>query len=160
MGYEQGIARTVPDPAEGHSDPIPATNRSPSRVASEVSQPSKLLRIASVARAMLEEARSASCDVQGCARLRAIYWRTIEELSEVLSADLMDELSHLVGPFETETVDPAEVRIAQAELVGWLEGLFSGLVAVATWREPPTVPGIGNTDPTPRPDETLPGMYL
>lgn len=128
MDDQQRILRTAPDPAEERSDPTFAVNTSRSQIASEVSKPGRLLRIASVARAMLEEARSATCDAQGCARLRTIYRQTIEELDEVLPADLMDELSHLVDPsrlvdpFETETVDPAEVRIAQAELVGWLEG--------------------------------------
>lgn len=116
---------------------------------SSVRQPAKLLRIASVARAMLEEARSSSCDASGCDRLRAIFRRTVEELDEVLSPDLIDELTHLIGPLEKQPVDLAAVRLVQAELVGWLEGLFSGIFAAqavqvqtpAELQEPSTVDG-------------------
>jgi Bacterial proteasome activator len=93
-----------------------------------ITQPAKLLRIASMVREMLEETRQASLDEPGRIRLRQIYERAIEELSEVLSPDLKDELSALAPPMQGVPTD-AEIRVAQAQLVGWLEGLFHGIQA-------------------------------
>lgn len=94
-----------------------------------VQKPAKLMRIASVAKAMLEEARDTPCDVAGCARFRAIYERTLDELDSLLSDDLRRELSHLRIAFDDPSPSPSELRVAQAELVGWLEGLFGGISA-------------------------------
>lgn len=96
-----------------------------------VREAGKLMRIASVARAMLTEAQDTPCDDEGCERFRAIYERTIEELSSLLSSDLQSELSHLTVTFTRPSPTPSELRIAQAELVGWLEGLFHGITAAA-----------------------------
>ncbi len=93
-----------------------------------VSEPSKLIRIASMTRAMLEEVREAPLDEAGRQRLVAIYDQSIEELREVLSDDLVDELNAVFVPI-TEVPSEAELRIAQAQLVGWLEGLFHGIQA-------------------------------
>ncbi|MEN8041158.1 MAG: proteasome activator [Actinomycetota bacterium] len=93
-----------------------------------VSEPSKLIRIASMTRAMLEEVREAPLDEAGRQRLVAIYDQSIDELREVLSEDLVDELNAVFVPI-TETPSEAELRIAQAQLVGWLEGLFHGIQA-------------------------------
>ena len=98
---------------------------------SYVERPGKLMRVAAVARAMLDEARETPCDEAGCERFRAIYERTIDELSSLLSEDLRDELGHLTAPFLITSPSPSELRVAQAELVGWLEGLFAGLAAAA-----------------------------
>lgn len=94
-----------------------------------VHSPDKLMRIAAVARAMLAEARDTPCEQAGCERFRAIYESTISELSSLLSEDLQRELAHIAVPFSQESPSPSELRIAQAELVGWLEGLFSGIAA-------------------------------
>ena len=93
-----------------------------------VSEPSKLIRIASMTRAMLEEVREAPLDEAGRQRLVAIYDQSIEELREVLSDDLVEELNAVFIPI-TEVPSEAELRIAQAQLVGWLEGLFHGIQA-------------------------------
>ncbi len=93
-----------------------------------VSEPSKLIRIASMTRAMLDEVREASLDDAGRQRLLAIYDQSIDELREVLSDDLVEELDAVFVPI-TETPSEAELRIAQAQLVGWLEGLFHGIQA-------------------------------
>ena len=90
------------------------------------------MRVAGVARAMLAEARETPCDQAGCERFRAIYENTISELSTLLSEDLQRELGHLAVPFLADSPSPSELRVAQAELVGWLEGLFSGIAAAAT----------------------------
>ncbi len=93
-----------------------------------VSEPSKLIRIASMTRAMLEEVRQAPLDEAGRQRLVAIYDQSIDELREVLSDDLVEELDAVFIPI-TEVPSEAELRIAQAQLVGWLEGLFHGIQA-------------------------------
>ncbi len=93
-----------------------------------VSEPSKLIRIASMTRAMLEEVREASLDDAGRQRLVAIHDQSIDELREVLSEDLVEELDAVFLPI-TEVPSEAELRISQAQLVGWLEGLFHGIQA-------------------------------
>ncbi|MCL1594441.1 MAG: bacterial proteasome activator family protein [Actinomycetia bacterium] len=94
-----------------------------------VSEPSKLIRIASMTRAMLEEVREAPLDEAGRVRLLSIYERSLDELKDVLSDDLVDELDAVFVPIDVESPSEAELRIAQAQLVGWLEGLFHGIQA-------------------------------
>jgi len=94
-----------------------------------VSEPSKLIRIASMTRAMLEEVRQAPLDDAGRDRLRAIYDRSLAELKDVLSEDLVEELDAVFIPIDEGTPSEAELRVAQAQLVGWLEGLFHGIQA-------------------------------
>jgi hypothetical protein len=94
-----------------------------------VSQPSKLIRIATMVKSMLEEVRQASLDEAGRQRLRKIYDRSLAELSEVLSEDLREELDEVMVPFGEGLPSESELRIAQAQLVGWLEGLFHGIQA-------------------------------
>jgi hypothetical protein len=93
-----------------------------------ITQPAKLLRIASMVRELLEDTRQASLDEPGRARLRQIYERSLGELSEVLSPDLREELESLAPPMDAVPSE-SEIRIAQAQLVGWLEGLFHGIQA-------------------------------
>ena len=93
-----------------------------------VSEPSKLIRIASMTRAMLDEVREAPLDEAGRGRLVSIYEGSIDELKEVLSDDLVEELDAVFVPI-TEEPSEAELRVAQAQLVGWLEGLFHGIQA-------------------------------
>ena len=93
-----------------------------------VTQPAKLLRIATMVRELLEDTRQASLDEPGRVRLRQIYERAVGELQDVLSPDLQEELSSLAPPMQGVPTD-AEIRIAQAQLVGWLEGLFHGIQA-------------------------------
>ena len=95
----------------------------------QVARPTKLIRIASMVRALLEEARRAPLDDAGRRSLRTIHERSIHELEEILSPDLRDELEQVTLPFTTETPSESELRIAQAQLVGWLEGLFHGIQA-------------------------------
>ena len=87
------------------------------------------------AKAMLEEARTTPCDAAGCERFREIYERTTEELGALLSEDLRGELSFFRAVFEVPSPSPSELRVAQAELVGWLEGLFNGIAATARSQE-------------------------
>jgi len=94
-----------------------------------VSEPSKLIRIASMTRAMLEEVREAPLDDAGRDRLREIYDRSLTELKDVLSEDLVDEIDAVFVPIDEGTPSEAQLRVAQAQLVGWLEGLFHGIQA-------------------------------
>jgi hypothetical protein len=94
-----------------------------------VTEPSKLIRIASMTRAMLDEVRQAPLDDAGRQRLLSVYQRSIDELRDVLSPDLKEELDAIFLPLERETPSESELRIAQAQLVGWLEGLFHGIQA-------------------------------
>lgn len=95
---------------------------------SAIHEPGKLLRIAVMLREMQEEVRRAPTDDAGLERLTAVHGRAVEQLCEALSGDLRDELSALALPLG-ETPTESEVRIAQAQLVGWLEGLFQGIQA-------------------------------
>jgi len=92
-------------------------------------EPSKLIRIASMTRATSEEVRESSLDDQGRRRLIVIYHNSIDELRDVLSDDLKEELDAIFLPLEREIPTESELRIAQAQLVGWLEGLFHGIQA-------------------------------
>ncbi len=94
-----------------------------------ITEPSKLIRIASMTRAMLEEVRQAEVDETGRRRLAEIYTNSIEQLRESLSDDLQEELESIFQPLHKEETSESELRIVQAQLVGWLEGLFHGIQA-------------------------------
>ena len=94
-----------------------------------ISQPSKLIRIASMTRAMLDEVRQAPIDEQGRARLAEVHRQSVDELRDVLSDELQEEFDQVMLPLTGETTTDAEIRIAQAQLIGWLEGLFHGIQA-------------------------------
>ncbi len=111
-------------PVEPQSEP-----EAPAAPAGEtITEPAKLLRIAGMVRELLEETRQTSLDEPGRKRLADIYQRAVGELSQVLSDDLKDELSDLAPPLEGVPTE-SEIRVAQAQLVGWLEGLFHGIQA-------------------------------
>ena len=93
-----------------------------------ITEPAKLLRIASMVRELLEETRHASMDEAGRKRLVEIYHRSVDELGDSVSQDLKDELQELVPPLGGVPSE-SEMRVAQAQLVGWLEGLFHGIQA-------------------------------
>ena len=95
----------------------------------QVSSPTKLIRIASMVRTMLDEVRRAPLDDAGRRRLREIHEVSLRELEGVLSPDLRQELSEVVLPLTGDDPPESELRLAQAQLVGWLEGLFHGIQA-------------------------------
>ena len=135
-----------------------------------VSHPAKVMRIGAMIRQLLEEVRRAPLDDAGRARLAEVYAQSIEELSAAVSPDLRDELQRLVDPFVDGEGVPteAELRIAQAQLVGWLEGLFHGIQAtlfaqqmearqqLEELRQRSLPPGAAGPDGTP----ARPGTYL
>jgi hypothetical protein len=92
-----------------------------------VEQPAKVMRIGSMIRQLLDEVKSAPLDEASRARLADIYESSIKELEDGLAPELVQELDRLSLPFTSETPSEAELRIAQAQLVGWLEGLFHGI---------------------------------
>src|SRR5450631_2107900 len=94
-----------------------------------VEHPGKVMRIASMIKQLLEEVRSAPLDEAGRTRLAEIHRRSISELEEGLAPELIEELERITLPFGDDAPSDAELRIAQAQLVGWLEGLFHGIQA-------------------------------
>ncbi len=97
--------------------------------AEAIEQPAKVMRIGSMVKQLLDEVRQAPLDEASRARLREIYEISIRELATGLSPDLADELNRLALPFDEDTPSEGELRVAQAQLVGWLEGLFHGIQA-------------------------------
>ncbi len=95
-----------------------------------VSEPAKVMRVGSMIKQLLDEVRQTELDEPSRARLREIYDTSISELGSALSPDLQEELKRLAFPFGDDgTPTEIELRIAQAQLVGWLEGLFHGIQA-------------------------------
>ena len=93
-----------------------------------VEQPAKVMRIGTMIKQLLEEVKAAPLDVASRTRLREIHATSITELEDGLAPELRDELRRLALPFSEDSVpSDAELRIAQAQLVGWLEGLFHGI---------------------------------
>ncbi len=93
-----------------------------------VEQPAKVMRIGSMIRQLLEEVRAAPLDEKSRVRLKEIHESSIKELEDGLAPELVAELERLSLPFaENDVPSEAELRIAQAQLVGWLEGLFHGI---------------------------------
>jgi Protein of unknown function (DUF2587) len=125
------------DAAQQHPEIImvprrPAAEQSPAQPPAEtetVSSPAKVMRIGSMVRQLLDEVRHAPLDEAGRTRLREILDISIQELSGSLSPDLAAELDRITLPLDQETPSEAELRVAQAQLVGWLEGLFHGIQA-------------------------------
>ena len=106
----------------------PATDGDEERgITDLVEQPAKVMRIGSMIRQLLEEVRAAPLDEASRIRLKEIHAASIKELETGLAPELVDELERLSLPFTDATPSDAELRIAQAQLVGWLEGLFHGI---------------------------------
>ena len=132
-----------------------------------VAQPAKLLRIAAMIRELLDEVRHSSPDEAGRKRLREIYGKALATLKEGLSEELQKELETLTIPLEG-TPSESEIRLAQAQLVGWLEGLFHGIQA-ALWAqhmqaraqfEEMRRRGLPPSSPDGVPGDGRPGQYL
>ncbi len=101
---------------------------SPEEPGNLIEQPAKVMRIGSMIKQLLEEVRAAPLDEASRNRLRDIHQSSIRELEQGLAPELREELERITLPFtEGETPTDAELRIAQAQLVGWLEGVFHGI---------------------------------
>jgi len=113
---------------EGPPGPGSDDQQSAKSVTDMVEQPAKVMRIGSMIRQLLDEVKAAPLDDASRQRLREIHRASIAELKDGLSPELVDELERITLPFsEDATPSDAELRIAQAQLVGWLEGLFHGI---------------------------------
>jgi hypothetical protein len=143
-----------PTPSEAESSPralVPAEIAQPGSPEEEevVSQPAKLMRIASMAKQLLEEVRMAPLDDASRTRMKEIYHESIRQLEGTLSPELAAELDRLAIPFDDGPPTDAELRVAQGQLVGWLAGLFQGIQAtlfvqqVATQRQLEQMRGVG-----------------
>ena len=132
-----------PDEITSGSDLVPGSGQStaehgersgdgaPEVARESVTEPAKVMRIGSMVKMLLEEVRSAPLDEASRERLAEIYERSVTELSMALSPDLQEELHALALPFDSDGTVPSEgeLRVAKAQLVGWLEGLFHGIQA-------------------------------
>ena len=95
-----------------------------------IEQPAKVMRVGTMMKQLLEEVRAAALDEASRDRLKEIYETSVAELGSALSEDLREELGRLALPFAEDTSPTSdELRIAQAQLVGWLEGLIQGIQA-------------------------------
>lgn len=115
-------------------EPQPPSPERAMEAPSGVVQPAKLLRLGAMLREMLEEIRRAPLDEQGRERMRQVHDVSVAELKEILSPELREELHELSIPFSGPVPTESELRIAQAQLMGWLEGLFHGIQA-ALWAQ-------------------------
>ncbi len=115
----QGQPTFAAPPAEAEEDGEQVTDL--------VEEPAKVMRIGSMIRMLLEEVKAAPVDEAGRARLASVLKTSISELKEGLAPELGEELDRLIDPFSDQTPSESELRIAQAQLVGWLEGLFHGI---------------------------------
>jgi hypothetical protein len=143
-----------------------------------IEEPAKVMRIGGMIRMLLEEVKAAPVDEAGRTRLASVLKTSIAELKEGLAPELGDELDRLIDPFSDQTPTESELRIAQAQLVGWLEGLFHG-IQTAIYAQQMAAraqleqmrralpagaglpPGMGpGTDQNPGADQSSGGMYL
>jgi Protein of unknown function (DUF2587) len=153
-----------PGPAEGNG----AETGEERDVTESVEQPAKVMRIGSMVKQLLDEVRAAGLDEASRTRMREIYEQSIRELAGALSPDLAAELDRMTLPFDESAPSEAELRIAQAQLVGWLEGLFHGIQAtllaqqmaaraqLEEMRQRGLPPGMGSQESLP----ARPGTYL
>jgi hypothetical protein len=124
---QDGMGVAAP-PSQDHDDDSTETEATvEENPADLVEQPAKVMRIGSMIKQLLEEVRGAPLDDAGRRRLADIHQRSISELKEGLAPELVEELDRIALPFTDEAPSDAELRIAQAQLVGWLEGLFHGI---------------------------------
>ena len=133
-GLREDAAMTEQPPQQPSQPPIPGEvvvgEQQDQQPTESVPSPAKVMRIGAMVRQLLEEVRHAPLDEAGRDRMRDIYDISVRELSDSLSPDLAEELGRVARPFTgEETPSEAELRVAQAQLVGWLEGLFHGIQA-------------------------------
>lgn len=152
----------TPDGVTSGPEETPSAPGPGEEMRSEVESPAKILRIGSMLKQLLEEARNTELDERARDQLRSLYQRAISELESSLSPDLGEELNQLSLEFpEGDIPTEAELRIAQAQLVGWLEGLFQGIQATLVAQQMAArhqLEGMrGQLEP---PHQDRPGTYL
>ncbi len=162
-------------PESPADEPRPDAVVDPSDPASMIGQPAKIMRIGTMIKQLLDEVRSAPLDDAARGRLAEVHERSLRELEDGLSPDLVEELRRITLPFTDEgQPSDAELRIAQAQLVGWLEGLFHGLQTALVAQQmssqaqlaqmrralPPGVIVQGRLAPDDEDEPKAPGQYL
>ncbi len=188
-GQMQGVAGATPDgrvyvvtpqamavegPPES-GEVVEEPDEQPKSVTDMVEQPAKVMRIGNMIRQLLEEVKAAPLDDASRQRMRTIHASSIDELKEGLAPELVEELERITLPFTDEaTPSNDELRIAQAQLVGWLEGLFHGIQTALFAQQmaaraqleqmrralPPGAGGMTPPPPGGPPREGSGGMYL
>ena len=124
----QPVSVVMQSGEQGAADDDSTEDDSPAGLTDLVEQPAKVMRIGSMIRQLLEEVKSAPLDEASRTRLKEIHEASIKELEAGLAPELIEELHRLSLPFTEDGVpSESELRIAQAQLVGWLEGLFHGI---------------------------------
>jgi len=153
--------------------PAAATEDAAAAEVESIESPAKVMRVGSMVKQLLDEVRAAPLDEASRERMAEIYHTSVDMLADALSPDLQKELRELATPFDEGTVPTeAELRVAQAQLVGWLEGLFHGIQATLFAQQLAArqqleqmrgqlMPGPG-PGPQPVPDQSRerPGTYL
>lgn len=130
-----GVVPGAPDGSTGGNQPgasgaAEQADGRPASLAELVDEPAKVMRIGTMLKQLLEEVRTAPLDDAGRTRLASIHERSVKELEDGLAPELVEELHRINLPFDQDsTPTDAELRVAQAQLVGWLEGLFHGIQA-------------------------------
>ena len=161
------VTSGAPGSASPSGDSVPSPRE-------QITAPAKVMRIGSMVKQLLEEVRAASLDEASRERLAEIYERSLTELAGALSPDLQEELRTLALPFDDDVIpSEAELRVAKAQLVGWLEGLFHGIQAALMAQQAAAnqqlegmrqLPGSSTSQPQqiqPQPEGTdRPGTYL
>jgi len=153
---------------EAAAENVEMVEEPPPEMRSSYVQAPKLMRIASMTRAMLDEIRQAPLDEPGRRRLAEIHERSLAEMQDVLSEDLRQELADIFTPVSAESASESELRIAQAQLVGWLEGLFAGIQATLLHQQASMASQLQEMrmraiEAQPRPaegEDRAPGQYL
>ncbi len=173
-GAASNAAGDVAPVEHGELVDVPAAGEEPEPEMNSVTEPAKVMRIGSMVKQLLEEVRQAPLDEASRERLAEVYERSVVELSEALSPDLQQELKMLTLPFDDDAVpSEGELRVAQAQLVGWLEGLFHGIQATLFAQQlaarqqleqmrqlPPGVQGEPGMPGQIPPQQDRPGTYL
>ena len=120
----------IPDSVDQPDGEVTAAEEQVAEATETISAPSKVLRIGTMIKTLLDEVRQANLDESSRARLKEIYETSVSELKSGMSSDLGDELDRLsLGFLKSDLPTESELRLAQAQLVGWLEGLFHGIQA-------------------------------
>jgi len=130
VGYAEVPAGSVPNSDQDDATSTTDGDGESFDPADAIGEPAKVMRIGTMIKQLLEEVRAAPLDEASRARLREVHEKSIKELETGLTPELRDELERLSLPFSEDTIpSEGELRIAQAQLVGWLEGVFHGLQA-------------------------------
>jgi len=148
--HRPGAPPFPPGPAEPEDAAVDAAEAAMEAEIGRVKEPARLLRVSTMARSLLDEARGLPLDEHAREQLGRIHQRVVAEIGEAVAPELREELERLL-PATSGTLTQGEIRIAQSQLVGWLEGVFQG-IKVGLSLHQAAHPGLpGRPGPSPRP---------